>query len=233
MPEDFNEGQPTSEAVETAPNTPSDPQPQEGVQEGITETTPGGEGTETIPTEGDGEGGKQVETPDVFDFKAYKAPSDVTVSDEGLAEVLTAIKDIDFTKKSGVDEFIRRVVKMSGEGMKKAQEAERIQTENFYKEMAETLKKDPDFGIEYENNIAISKKLVEDLGGKEALDFANNARLFDTPVMARLLTKLAKERRDATLTKGTATKTVSQPTTGMDSKGIPQFDVTQSLGVNK
>lgn len=169
---------------------------------------------------------------DEFVMKDYKLPSDLTIPDEALADIMEVIKDVDITKKSGVDELLRRVVQKNIAAQKAIAEAEKVASEQFYNDLTESLKKDPDFGLDYDNNIAIGKRLVEELGGKEALDFANTARLFDTPPMAKLFAKLAKERRDATLIRGTA-KVQEQPKQGTDSRGIPMFDVSKSLGSNK
>lgn len=194
--------------------------------------------------EGAGEDGGSIEsqapdnpvnepTPsDEFVMKDYKAPSDLTIPEEALTNIMEVIKDIDFTKKSGVDEMLRRLVTKNVEAHKAAVEAEKAASEQFYNGLTESLKKDPDFGLDYDNNIAIGKRLVEELGGQEAIDFANNARLFDTPPMAKLFARLAKERRDATLIRGTP-KVKEQPKSGTDHRGIPMFDVSKSLGSNK
>lgn len=194
--------------------------------------------------EGAGESGESIETQapdtqnneptpsDEFVLRDYKAPSDLSIPDEALADIMEVIKDIDFTKKSGVDEMLRRYVQKSITNQKTFAEAQKTASEQFYNGLTESLKKDPDFGIDYDNNIAIGKRLVEEMGGKEALDFATTARLFDTPPMAKLFARLAKERRDATLIRGTA-KVQEQPKTGTDSRGIPMFDVSKSLGSNQ
>lgn len=191
--------------------------------------------------EGAGDGGEPVdtqapETPnneptpsDEFVMKDYKLPSDLTIPDEALADIMEVIKDVDITKKSGVDELLRRVVQKNIAAQKAIAEAEKVASEQFYSGLTESLKKDPDFGLDYDNNIAIGKRLVEEMGGKEALDFANTARLFDTPPMAKMFARLAKERRDATLIRGTA-KVQEQPKNGTDNRGIPMFDVSKSLG---
>lgn len=191
--------------------------------------------------EGAGESGEPIDTQapdtqineptesDEFVMKDYKVPSDLTIPDEALADIMEVIKDIDFTKKSGVDEMLRRYVQKSVAAQKAFVEAEKTASEQFYNGLTESLKKDPDFGIDYDNNIAIGKRLVEEMGGKEALDFATTARLFDTPPMAKMFARLAKERRDATLIRGTA-KTQEAPKTGTDNRGIPMFDVSKSLG---
>ena len=191
--------------------------------------------------EGAGENGDAIDTQapnnptneptpsDEFVMKDYKLPSDLTIPDEALADIMEVIKDVDITKKSGVDELLRRVVQKNIAAQKAIAEAEKVASEQFYNGLTESLKKDPDFGLDYDNNIAIGKRLVEEMGGKEALEFADNARLFDTPPMAKLFARLAKERRDATLIRGTA-KVQEQPKQGTDSRGIPMFDVSKSLG---
>lgn len=166
---------------------------------------------------------------DEFVMKDYKIPSDVTIPEEALADIMEVIKDVDITKKSGVDELLRRIVQKNVAAQKAMAEAEKTASEQFYNGLAESLKKDPDFGLDYDNNVAIGKRLVEEMGGKEALDFANDARLFDTPPMAKMFARLAKERRDATLIRGT-TKVAEQPKSGTDKRGIPMFDVSKSIG---
>ena len=193
-----------------------------------------GAGTDGDPIESQAPDNQNNEpTPsDEFVMKDYKAPSDLTIPDEALADIMEVIKDIDFTKKSGVDEMLRRIVQKNVAAKKASVEAEKKASEQFYNGLTETLKKDPDFGLDYDNNIAMGKRLVEELGGKEALDFADTARLFDTPPMAKLFAKIAKERRDATLIRGKA-KATEAPKSGTDVRGIPQFDVSKSLGSNQ
>lgn len=214
---------PALEAAQTAQEPSQTVDPTNIAGEGV------GEGGEAIETQTPDSGNNEPTLSDVFVMKDYKAPSDVNIPDEALADIMSIIKDIDFTTKSGVDEMLRRYAQKSAEGRKAAIEADKAASEQFYNGLVESLKKDPDFGLDYENNIAIGKRLVEELGGQEALDFANTARLFDTPPMAKLFAKLAKERRDATLIRGTAAKQAA-PVAGTDKRGIPQFDVSKSLG---
>lgn len=222
--------------VDTQASVASVSEPAQTGQEPSTTVDPtltAGEGAGEVDVTGETQApDTQINEPtpsDEFVMKDYKAPSDLTIPDEALADIMEVIKDIDFTKKSGVDELLRRVVNKNIEAHKAVAEAERVASEQFYSGLTESLKKDPDFGLDYDNNIAIGKRLVEELGGKEAIDFANNARLFDTPPMAKLFARLAKERRDATLIRGTA-KVQEAPKTGTDSRGIPMFDVSKSLG---
>jgi hypothetical protein len=222
--------------VDTQASVASVSEPAQTGQEPSTTVDPtltAGEGAGEVDVTGETQApDTQINEPtpsDEFVMKDYKVPSDLTIPDEALADILEVIKDIDFTKKSGVDELLRRVVNKNIEAQKAVAEAERVASEQFYSGLTESLKKDPDFGLDYDNNIAIGKRLVEELGGKEAIDFANNARLFDTPPMAKLFARLAKERRDATLIRGTA-KVQEAPKTGTDSRGIPMFDVSKSLG---
>ena len=222
--------------VDTQASVASVSEPAQTGQEPSTTVDPtltAGEGAGEVDVPGETQApDTQINEPtpsDEFVMKDYKVPSDLTIPDEALADILEVIKDIDFTKKSGVDELLRRVVNKNIEAQKAVAEAERVASEQFYSGLTESLKKDPDFGLDYDNNIAIGKRLVEELGGKEAIDFANNARLFDTPPMAKLFARLAKERRDATLIRGTA-KVQEAPKTGTDSRGIPMFDVSKSLG---
>lgn len=194
--------------------------------------------------EGAGEDGEAIETQapntqtneptpsDEFVMSDYEVPSDLNIPTEALADIMEVIKDVDITKKSGVDEMLRRLVKKNVDAQKAAVEAEKQASDKFYEGLVESLKKDPDFGLDYDNNIAIAKRLVEEMGGQEAIDFANTARLFDTPPMAKMFARLAKERRDATLIRGSAPK-AEVPKTGTDSRGIPQFDVSKSIGSNK
>lgn len=234
MPDELN--------VETgAPTNPVQTEAAQPAQtnEPVTETVPT-EGVEGVSDTGSEPVDVETQTPeevehneptdtDNFVMQDYKAPSELGIEDEALANAMSVIKDIDFTKKSGVDEFLKRVVTQSREAQKKYAEAEKAATEKFYSDLTESLKKDPDFGVNYENNLVIGRKLVEEMGGKEALDFANTARLFETPIMAKLFARLAKERQDAKLVRGTAPKSET-PTTGTDSRGIPAFDVSNSLG---
>jgi hypothetical protein len=222
--------------VDTQASVASVSEPAQTGQEPSTTVDPtltAGEGAGEVDVTGETQApDTQINEPtpsDEFVMKDYKVPSDLTIPDEALADILEVIKDIDFTKKSGVDELLRRVVNKNIEAQKAVAEAERVASEQFYSGLTESLKKDPDFGLDYDNNIAIGKRLVEELGGKEAIDFVNNARLFDTPPMAKLFARLAKERRDATLIRGTA-KVQEAPKTGTDSRGIPMFDVSKSLG---
>lgn len=214
---------PALEAAQTAQEPSQTVDPTNTAGEGV------GEGGEAIETQTPDPASNEPSLSDAFVLKDYKAPGDLNIPDEALADILSVIKDIDITTKSGVDELLRRYVQKSVEGHKAAVEADKAASEQFYNGLVESLKKDPDFGLDYDNNIAIGKRLVEELGGQEALDFANTARLFDTPPMAKLFAKLAKERRDATLIRGTAAKQTA-PVAGTDNRGIPQFDVSKSLG---
>lgn len=215
---------PVSESAQTEQNQSATVDPIIDTGEGA------GEGGETVDTEAPDTQSNEPTPSDEFVMKDYTVPSDLSIPDEALANIMEVIKDIDFTKKSGVDEMLRRLVTKNVEAQKAAVEAEKQASEHFYKGLTESLKKDPDFGLDYDNNIAIGKRLVEELGGKEAMDFAETARLFDTPPMAKLFARIAKERRDATLIRGNAAKTQEQPKAGLDSRGIPQFDVSKSLG---
>lgn len=215
---------PVSESAQTEQNQSATVDPIIDAGEGA------GEGGEAVDTEAPDTQSNEPAPSDEFVMKDYTVPSDLSIPDEALANIMEVIKDIDFTKKSGVDEMLRRLVTKNVEAQKAAVEAEKQASEQFYNGLTESLKKDPDFGLDYDNNIAIGKRLVEELGGKEAMDFAETARLFDTPPMAKLFARIAKERRDATLIRGSATKTQEQPKGGLDSRGIPQFDVSKSLG---
>lgn len=214
---------PVLEAAQTAQEPSSTVDPVVNAGEGA------GEGGESIDTQAPETLSNEPTPSDEFVMKDYKLPSDLTIPDEALADIMEVIKDVDITKKSGVDELLRRVVQKNIAAQKAIAEAEKVASEQFYSGLVESLKKDPDFGLDYDNNIAIGKRLVEELGGQEAIDFANNARLFDTPPMAKLFARLAKERRDATLIRGTP-KVKEAPKTGTDSRGIPMFDVSKSLG---
>ena len=238
MPEDINVGsgivdttqteaaQPATSTVESSAETVAEPVGSEGVAP-AEETVTEGEATQTPES-----GNNEPADSDVFVLQDYKAPSELDIDDDALAGALEVIKDIDFTKKSGVDEFLKRVLTNARQRQKEAIEAEKVATDKFYADLTETLKKVPDFGVNEDNNITLGRKLVEEMGGKEALDFASTARLFETPVMAKLFARLAKERQDAKLVRGTPSAP-SKPVTGTTSRGIPAFDVSNSLGSNK